>query len=401
MFKLVKYILKKLLIILGVDISRCSTYIQHIKGEDIITNIYNTAYMKNCLIIYITYPFCKKETSDTHQNQVQVKLIAKVLEEYGYNIDVMSIDSKNVILTKKYDLILDIHPGKFFLGNNMAKDCIRIAYLTGMNPSFANEAENDRLLEVYNRRGVKLPQERQCENISKDIEKYNAFFYIGNSYNVQSYSEFKLPPIYYMRNTGYKFQSTNFEEKKSNNFLFFASEGQVHKGLDLLLEVFSKEKFPCNLYICSGVLQEKEFCECYEKELYSMENIHTVGFVNIWSEDFQAITNICSYVIVPSCSEGISGAVLTCMSAGLIPIVSRECGFDDKEVINLPDCAVQTIEKYILCYSKKKLAWIEMKARETINVVNSKYTNKDFVEIFRAAIEDVFINEGVFKKKSF
>ncbi|WP_314621160.1 hypothetical protein, partial [uncultured Selenomonas sp.] len=102
---------------------------------------------------------------------------------------------------------------------------------------------------------------------------------------------------------------------------------QVHKGLDLLLEIFGQKDFPFELYICSSFQSEKEFCEVYKSELFHTSNIHSVGFIDIMGEKFCEISEKCSFTILPSCSEGVAGSALTAMSAGIIPIVIRECGF--------------------------------------------------------------------------
>ena len=223
----------------------------------------------------------------------------------------------------------------------------------------------------------------------KNIEKYSAFFYIGNSYNIHSYRKFKLPPVYYMRNNGYKFNIVNSSNKSKSAFVFFASSGQVHKGLDLLLEIFSQKDFPCELFICSCVLSEKDFCRCYYKELFHTPNIHTIGFVDVGGEDFWNAVEKCSYVIMPSCSEGIAGSVLICMSAGIIPIVSKECGLEDDEVINLPDCSIDTIQNHILEYSKKSDEWINEKSKRVKDIADSKYSKESFSRVFEQSLLSV------------
>ena len=84
-----------------------------------------------------------------------------------------------------------------------------------------------------------------------------------------------------------------------------------------------------NLYANpSSVALEKEFLREYERELYRTPNIHAVGWVNIGSQQFLDITQSCVAVVHASCAEGTVGSVITCMHAGLIPIVSYESGVD-------------------------------------------------------------------------
>ena len=82
------------------------------------------------------------------------------------------------------------------------------------------------------------------------------------------------------------------------------------------------------------------------------------------------------------------------MSAGIIPIVSRECGFDDDEVITLPDCQKNTIKEFILRYSEKDSEWIKEHSRHSIQMVKERYSNFAFIDSVENAID------GVLNKKS-
>lgn len=358
------------------------------KKLPLLENIFNKKYSKNCLISYITNPFVKG-VSYTHQNSWQVIEIAKAISKFGYNIDVCDYNYNKKDFNKKYDLLIDIHPRDNAVYNNFLKpDCIKIAYLTGSNTSFSNIAEQKRIDDVYRRRNIKLIPRRQAPLISKRIESYNAAFFIGNEYNLKTYSEFKMPPVYFIKNTGYDFNFCN-DRRKANNFMFLGSAGQVHKGLDLLLEVFAEKCKDCNLYVCSSFENESDFCEAYKKELYNTFNIYPIGFVDIKSDKFKEIAEKCAYMIMPSCSEGIAGSVLTAMSAGMIPIVSRECGFEDDEVIHLKDCSKESIEKSIKFYAAKDNKWIKNESKKAVDVVRKRYSEECFVESVIKALSNI------------
>lgn len=386
----IKRVIKGIFKITGINISLIKLMITHLKGNDNIINLYNTKHEKNALIKYIVYPFFSDNKYEKHQNEWQVKEIARVIGAQGYNVDIVSFDSPFIKYRNKYDLLLDIVPGTNDVSQKFLNDnCIKIAYLTGMNPSVACKNEDGRLLALKKRRGVQLSRERVANVLTKDVEKYNAFFYIGNLYNLASYKEFNLPPVYFMRNNGYTFDTLDLSNKDRKSFVYFASYGQVHKGLDLLLDVFAQNDFPCELYICGCVLAEKEFCNCYNQELFSTNNIHTIGFVDVGGDKFWEIMKKSTYVLMPSCSEGIAGSVLTCMSAGIIPIVSKECGFEDDEVINLPDCELTTIHDHIIEYSMKSNEWIEEKAQQVKQIADTKYSKENFTKIFERSLKSV------------
>lgn len=74
-------------------------------------------------------------------------------------------------------------------------------------------------------------------------------------------------------------KNRNINEVKKN-FLWMGSLGLIHKGLDLLLEIFN-ELPDYNLYICGSTKNEPEFEYLYFDELYRTKNIHTYGFVGV------------------------------------------------------------------------------------------------------------------------
>lgn len=363
------------------------------KRLPLLKNTFGTNYDLNCLLVYITTPFIKG-INNLHQNSWQVVELAKIISEFGYNVDVIDYNYIKSNFDKKYDMLIDLHPRDNAVYNKVLKEnCIKIAYLTGSNPSFSNTAEEKRIKNVYKRHGKKLLCRRHAELISKRIETYEAAFFIGNKYNLKTYTEFKMPPVYFIKNTGYDLKFSN-KNRKDNNFMFLASAGQVHKGLDLLLDIFANTCKDCNLYICSSFKNEIDFCELYKDELYNTPNIFPIGFLDINSQEFKNIAEKCAYMIMPSCSEANAGSVLTAMSAGMIPIVSRECGFEDDEVIHLDDCSKSCIEKYIKYYSMKDEKWIKDESDKAEKIVKERYSNNNFRKSIRNGLMGVLDKES-------
>lgn len=356
---------------------------------DVIRNVNKTSYAKNCLVVYIVEPFLGP-ISDRHQNQWQAAMIAKIFGENGYNVDIVNYQHrKKPRLSKKYDLVFGLIPREdHFYEKFLHENAIRIAYLTSSNLVFTREAEQKRLDELEKRRGVRLKAYRQTATIDKSIERFNAAFFFGNEYNIQTYSCFRMPPVYYIVNNGYdNLYIPPFSEHHADSFLFFGSLGQVHKGLDLLLEMFSIPGFPFHLYVCGAYEQETDFCEEYQQELYQCENIHPMGFVDIHSETYQKVVSQCAYMLLPSCAEGCAGSVVTVMSSGVIPIVSKECGYDDDAVINLPDCHSDTIWQFVFDYGNKDPEWVAEQSEKMVSIVRNKFSKNDFIRSFSEAVK--------------
>ena len=360
-----------------------------------INNVNHTKYNKNCLLSYIKEPFFDSKNANVHQNRWQVKEIARIFGDFGYNVDVIEYNVDKVFLKKKYDFVFDILAKETpVYKDRLNENAKRIIYFTGSETEFANQAELIRIKAAEERRGVKLQPRRQAPPIHKCVEDYDCAVMIGNDYNLATYSKFKLKKPKLIPNTGYDFDfKFDADKKKNNNFLFFGSSGCVHKGLDLLLEVFSEEDFPARLYVCGVFESELDFKAAYEKELYHTKNIKPVGFLDLNSDTFKSLADECSYVIMPSCSEGQAGAITTLMSAGIIPICSKECGFEDDEVINLPDCSMETIRSYVLEYADKPMDWIKEKSKEATLLTKTKYCKAEFTRLMTEAIQAALLSE--------
>lgn len=364
---------------------------RRLRGSGIVEGASGGGYDNECLLLYLVEPFRESDRRYDHQNQWQVRELAEIVSGFGYNVDVIHFNDRKVRLRKRYDMVIDLHPGlNDAYYRNMAVDCTRVGYITGTNPSVANRAEQRRIQGVWDRRGVRLRERRQAKPFAReDLEALDAMFLIGNRNTLVSYQEFHLKNVFLLNNTGYDFlRNEDLSAKSPRNFLFLGGYGQVHKGLDLLLEVFSKNRH-WNLFVCSAYHLEKDFCKAYEKELFRTGNIFPLGLMDICSEDFRKICRECSYCVLPSCAEGMSGSVLTCMSAGLVPIVSRECGMEDSEAHHFLDCSIGCIEATLGSFAERGRDWIAEESRRVMDLVRAKYSMENYAETIRGAMKEL------------
>lgn len=362
----------------------------------LLTNVRKTKHKKNALMLYTTEPFLSGFEDNYHQNKEQARQIASVFDELEFNVDVADWGYYGDF-SKKYDLLFNIQPlDRLNYDKILFPHAVKIAYLTTSNPIYQNNENRKRLNDLYKRRGVRLKPIREIESLSQKIEKYDAFCFMGNKYNLKSYKDFILPPTYFMMNTGYDV-SVDFSRKDSKKFLFLGSYGAVHKGLDLLLEVFADKCPDCQLYVCGKFSLESDFNKEYEDELYHRDNIIPVGFVDIFSNEFRDLCEQCSYMIMPSCSEGMAGSVLTAMSFGVIPLVSQVCGFDNDECQILESCSIESIETAVRDYSSRDLSWIISNSLRGKQIVESKYRMTNFRMTFFQAVEET-LNKAISKR---
>jgi glycosyltransferase involved in cell wall biosynthesis len=354
-------------------------------------NVNHGNYSKRCLLSYITKPFRDGPSSVIHQNRWQVRELARVIGGYGYNVDVVDWYHARVKLEGKYDLLLDVSPGQNHPHNDhLAEGASRVALLTTSNPATSNQAETARLERIARSRGVKLKPRWYLEPLTNEaVESCAAFWLIGNSQTLSTYRGFALPPVSLIRNTGYSLLYPSDNSRKSpRSFLFLGSRGQVHKGLDLLLEIFA-ELPQLRLYVCGHFAAEKDFCEAYRKELFETPNIVPVGFVDITGDHFRSLVAECSYVVMPSCAEGMSGSVLTGMSAGLIPVVSRECGFDGADAHLLEDCSLACIRDTVDSLSRQPADWIRNQSLAAVKAVRLKFLPDHYTDCIRTAMQSL------------
>jgi len=360
-------------------------------GQRVCENVNNTSCRKNCLLLYLADPFRSGKNDRSHQNIFQSWEMVKVIGEFGYNVDVINFYDRNVALNKRYDMVVDIHPGfNRVYEKALHASCVKIAYMTGPNPNFTNKSELSRLDELYKRKGVRLKQRRYAMPLDKnEIESFDAVIMMSNEHNFKTYDEFMFKRVFLIKNTAYSFlKGDDFSSKNSSSFLFLASLGQVHRGLDLLLEVFSRNQ-QLNLFVCSPFKHERDFCKLYKKELFHSKNISPIGFLDIEGKKFRDVVSTCAYVVLPSCSEGIAGSVLTAMSAGVIPIVSMECGLEEDEVQHFTSCKMEDIERTLLYYSGMPIEWVRMETLRVMNMTHSRYSESKYAESIRNSFASI------------
>ncbi len=356
---------------------------------EFVENVFKTNYENNCLFLYILEPFLNG-IKETHQNQWQAVEFARIISTYGYNVDVANYDYNPIDYPHNYDLLMDIYPIKErtylkFLND----DCKKIVYFTGAELEFALKKECERLERVKKKRNIGIESVRVPKVEMQEYEKFDIAFFMGNEYNLKSYDAYKLPKVCFIRNNGYPMPLVERSEKAKKNFLFFAGAGQLHKGLDLLLEVFTTICKDYNLYVCSPFEKEKEFCKAYHNELYKSKNIFPIGFTNINEDKAREIFKKCAYLIVPSCSEGMMGGALICMSSGIIPILTRECGLDEGDFISLDSIEMSDIGNVIHEYAIRDIDWINKEAVRYRQIVSTKYSRESFSKSINTGLAEV------------
>jgi glycosyltransferase involved in cell wall biosynthesis len=344
-----------------------------------ILNYFNDNHTKNVLISYITKPF-RKGIDLSHTNSMESLEIAKVFRSLGYNVDIADYNYEGYLDYKKYSVIFGFgEPLVNSFNFNETKNIKRVYYGTGMHVSIQNQNSAKRIEEVKDKTGVWIPESgRIVEKAwTQQTANVDAMIVLGNEEVKKSYQKYFNKDIYllapsFCKVLNYKtiIDHKNFTEAKKN-YLWFGSSGLVHKGLDLLLEIF-KTLPDLYLHVCGPLENEQVFNKTYYKELYNTANIHTYGFVKINSPLFKEILEKCAFIIFPTCSEGGSPSVLTvCGNGGLIPITTKEASIDVEGFgFLIADFRLSSVNKAIedsKCLSESELMILSEKTGKEIS----------------------------------
>jgi glycosyltransferase involved in cell wall biosynthesis len=358
----------------------------------------------NVLLSYVNKPFFLKPGDaipNDHSNYWESRQIAKTFLDLGYRVDVIGQNNDQFLPSKNYSFFIGTRINFGRIAPLLNGDCVKILHIDSAHWLFHNSAEYRRLRALQERKGFVLsPQRYMQPNLA--IERADCATALGNEFTIGTYSYAKKP-LYRVPISSpvvYPWPKDKDFEVIRKRFLWFGSGGFVHKGLDLVLDAFA-EMPDYHLTVCGPIDKDSEgdFRIAYHKELYQTANIQTLGWVNVTSEKFLEITNNCLAVIYPSCSEGQSGGVVTCLHAGLIPIVSRESGVDVGSEFGaiLEDSSVEKIKETVRKISNLPSKQLEQMARKAWEFARGNHTRESFAREYSRVVSDIIsatVNEG-------
>ena len=304
-------------------------------------------------IAYISAIFYHKDDElqrNSHQSNNEALAQVEVFNELGYNVYVQQYFSKREIPSMKFDIIFG-HEPNFVRAVEKNPKALKVHYVPGAYIDHRNGQiirMTDNFNQTYN---SSIPYRRLLEydnpNHSSKIayEVADKILMIGSKFTIDTFPvhlHSKIVTIHQSTQLVHKVK--NIDYATPNEFFFMGSGGNILKGISLLVEYFSKHpEFIINIV---GPIEND-----VRDALHNIitDNIIFHGYVDVNSEGMINIVKRCNFIIYPSGSEGMPGAVLNSMKNGLIPIVTRWAAFDeiDKYGYVLEDWSVNAIDKGI------------------------------------------------------
>ena len=290
---------------------------------------------KYVLFSYLKSPLLwpdKSERFQGHSNKWESKAIANIFNKLGYHVEAIDYNDRTFLPTRNYEIVFDIFENLGRWAPGLSESTIKLLHLTGSDPYYQNAAERKRVAEVKRRRKGNYSPKRMIaepERTHISINAANACSLIGNEHTLRTYPKEFRHKIKLVTVSGSEIEKIEIRDSipGKREFLWFFGGGAVHKGLDLVLEVFFNHPHLI-LHVVGNITSEEDFMALYKKELLETPNIHFHGYLLPSSTKFKKILSNIFCFIAPSCSEGKSPAVVTCLQLGLFPIISRDTGID-------------------------------------------------------------------------
>jgi glycosyltransferase involved in cell wall biosynthesis len=340
------------------------------------------------LMSFINDPFYLKPGEPVpsgHTHHWDALQMAKTYLELGFGVDVIRYTNTEFVPKKDYAVFIDSRFNLERMAKLLNPDCLKIMHADAAHWLTHNLGETRRLLALQQRRQVTLRPRRYMQP-NWGIEHADSAVILGNEFTLGSYRFARKPLCRLTQSTAmvYPWPADKDFSAVRNHYLWFSSHGLVHKGLDLVLEAFAGMP-DLELTICAPIEREPDFAAAYHRELYDTPNIHVHGWVDVSRPEFTRLADHCLGVIYPSSSEGGGASAITCMQAGLIPVLSYEASVDVQPEYGLilPDCSIESIQAAVRSLSSQPVGTLADMARNAWAYARANHTRELFAELYR------------------
>jgi len=353
----------------------------------------------NVLISYVNVGLLEKlrgrKVPIYHEQHYKTIAMAQTFLDLGYNVDVIHCENQKFIPWKAYEVVVDTRFNLQRLRAYFPPGCIKILHCDTAHIVFHNAAEMGRILAIQKRKGVSLPANRM-ESPNLGVEHADYLTTCGNEFTINTYS-YADKPIFRLPVTVQPMwpwpEEKDFDACR-RRFLWFASRGMVHKGLDLVLDAFA-EMPEYQLSIVGPVQDEPEFLHLYRKELFHFPNIKLVGWCDKEGGEFKALLDQSVAHVFASCSEAGAACVLETMAGAVIPLVSYDSSVDVEDFgVLLRGTSVEDIKSGVRSVASMPTTELRQRAKKAWQYAHSNNTCESFEKSYRATIEMILAKHG-------
>lgn len=366
--------------------------IRVINGPQIVCNInLKSKDQKKVLLCYLPQCFEPITNHLSHPNILHCLSMVNVLTSKGFAVDVCYSNDlyalKNLAIAD-YDFILGF--GKVF--DSISQDetkALKILLVTENDPNVVKEKYKERI-QYFKERHPSWPIKnfivRDSFYNAKKFYESEVAIVMNSSYNINNFKN-SFSRTYPINVNGLYNEKFSVVDKKemldTKKFLWFGSSGALHKGLDIIIDAFS--------YLPELVLS---VYGANPKELRSIkkipQNVHIMGKVSVFSDEFLKIANENAFVLSASCSEGMNSGIATCMLHGIVPIITKETGFDkNNTIIELDDFKVESVVEVLKSASQLERFVIEENIENTYKYAHDNFTLEKFEQNFERIVDTI------------
>lgn len=351
---------------------------------------------KRVLIVYLS-PLFRSPYESFHANWSHFFQMIHYFVKGNWCIDICEChDGENaeLFVGNKYDVIIGFgEPYERIASQN--KDAFKILFITENEPKTVKKKYEERLVYFKQRHpGIKKIKDNSRIKYydEEQVRLSDALIMMNSPYNVNNLKEYGIPYAAIvsnaMSNNNFVFDSkpVNFQER-INKFVLFGCNGMIHKGLDILCDVF-RQRPEYELDVFGLNKNDKRLFERLRPK-----NCHDRGSVNIQKDDFiSKVINEHTFVVLPSCSEGMNTGVTTCMLHGLIPIVTRETGLFTEGVFEFDGYKEENIISKLDEVTQMSCEELLAKRNIAYQFARNNYTLDSFNRTFTEAMEKLTDN---------
>ena len=350
------------------------------------------------LVSYLALPLIlPKRSRETVQfsNSGIAQEIPRALNEMGYVVDIVGYRTVPK-LNRHYDVFIG-HGAQNYqeISDQLDEHATRICFATGANWRFANVAEGRRLLDIAERHGFLLPPERNPPNEDAAYLDSRTIVCLGDTFTRDTYGDLR-GKVVCINNAAFPVHLLPSQIDKSSGsakrFLFFSGGGNVHHGLDLLLEAVAGT--PYELFVCQHI--QPDFGRVFSRWLKGLPNVHVLGYIPQRSREFLDLVRACSWCVLPTCAEGQPGAVVECMAHGLIPIVSRESGMGLGDLgLTIPELSVSGVRSSLDTAANMNPGQISALSGEVARLASVDFSPASFRSSIDGAVSAALVGGSV------